>query len=68
MKCQPPPPGGGSYDTPVRLTQYDKDVAVYKQAEPASQVSSSTDSGYGHLYDRMHGENGSRYSGEFAMF
>ncbi len=39
--------------------QYEQDVALYKQAaaEPASQVSSSTDSGYGnHPADRYSGE------------
>ena len=44
-------------DTPLRLTQYEKDVAVFKQVEPPSQVSSSTDSGYGHhIYEKMPGQ------------
>ena len=35
---------------PQSTTNYDKDVAVYKQQDPLSQVSSSTDSGYGHAH------------------
>lgn len=43
-------------DTPMSLSQYEKDVAVFKQMEPHSQVSSSTDSGYGHhIYERLPG-------------
>ena len=40
-----PPPAGGT----MRLTQYEQDVAMFK-SEQISQVSSSTDSGYGHSH------------------
>ena len=47
LAWHPKPP---CIDTNAWATQYDTDVAVYKQheVEPPSQVSSSTDSGYGH--------------------
>ena len=51
----------------VVTTQFDKDVAVYKTTEPTSQVSSSTDSGYGHghhIYERVGGEPGRSRVGE----
>lgn len=35
--------GGSHYD----------DVAIFKSAEPCSHVSSSTDSGYGHVYEKV---------------
>jgi len=54
-----PPPAGGT----MRLTQYEQDVAMFK-SEPISQVSSSTDSGYGHghCFNRTSAMDG-RYSG-----
>ena len=56
--------GPTDIDSPLRLSQYEKDVAVYKQAEPASHVSSSTDSGYGHnhIFDRLPGMDDRLYT------
>ena len=53
-------------DTPLHVTHYDQDVAVYKPSDPVSQVSSSTDSGYGHnqCFDRMQSDMHFRHAGE----
>ncbi len=53
--------------SPLKVTQYDKDVAVYKGPEPPSQVSSSTDSGYGHahIYEKMSADTSSSLSSEW---
>ena len=58
----PPLPDPPAHYSPLKLTQYDKDVAMFKGPEPPSQVSSSTDSGYGHthIYERVPGDNFSR--------
>ena len=54
----PPLPDPPAHYSPLKLTQYDKDVAMFKGPEPPSQVSSSTDSGYGHahIYERVPGD------------
>ncbi|XP_064624560.1 erbin-like isoform X2 [Lineus longissimus] len=55
----PPPPLNRSHE----MSRYE-DVAIYKSQEPPSQVSSSTDSGYGHghhIYERVN-ELGHRIS------
>ena len=56
----PPLPDPPAHYSPLKLTQYDKDVAMFKGPEPPSQVSSSTDSGYGHaqIYERVPGDTG----------
>ncbi len=57
---------GGS---PWKPTMYDKDVAVYKGPQPASQVSSSTDSGYGHaqVFERTGTDTAGQGSGRNCM-
>ena len=44
-----------------RVSNYEKDVAVFKGKEPTSQVSSSTDSGY------VHGQMGDRLSNDLKL-
>ena len=60
----PPLPNPPALYSPLKLSQYDKDVAMYKPGEPHSQVSSSTDSGYGHahIYERVPGDQAGRTS------
>ncbi len=60
----PPLPNPPAHYSPLKLTQYDKDVAMYKAGEPPSQVSSSTDSGYGHahIYERVPADQTGRSS------
>ena len=66
----PPLPDPPAHYSPMKLTQYDKDVAIFKGPEPPSQVSSSTDSGYGHahIYERMPGDMTGNFSSKFCIF
>ena len=65
----PPLPDPPAHYSPLKLTQYDKDVAMFKGPEPPSQVSSSTDSGYGHahIYERVPGDTSGNISSKCRL-